>query len=368
MRESRLCWRSTGGCCDRKKGAGLLAPLGMRIALLAGDPAAARRIAAQVPPNSATRGDPDFNWMLASVQFLSRDYASAEAPLLRLFGATAAPDPRKAAAAYGLCGVYQKLGRPVEQIRFALWLNAEVRRSGMYQMPPIGIEDLSVYWASSGWDLGLLLDAEAPVEALREFLGKYPDAADARLVKYSLAVRLARANQYEEAERIFREIGATRRAERMRRLQSLHGEAARAGSGGEARYRLAEYLSENSNRLYFNDALWHGFQRYALVAESDSRLNGEERRRLLAAERKPKDDQEELWRAYLILREVVREAGASDLGQRAARLGVRCLRRISSRFGREGEIRAGDIELSGWLARWLPAKSNPTPGQSPAAG
>ncbi len=145
-----------------------------------------------------------------------------------------------------------------------------------------------------------------------------------------------------------------RRAERMRRLRSLYEEASRAGASAEARFKLAEYLAGNPERLYFNDALWQGFQRYALVAESDSRLNRQERRRLLAAERKLKDDQEELWRAYLILREVVREAGATDLGQRAARLGVRCLRRISSRFGREKEIRAADLELSGWLARRKP--------------
>lgn len=129
----------------------------------------------------------------------------------------------------------------------------------------------------------------------------------------------------------------------------------------EARYKLAEYLAGNSERLYFNDALWHGFQGYALVAESDSRLTGQERRRLLAAERKLKNDQEELWRANLILREVAREAGATDLGRRAARLGVRCLRRISRRFGREKDIRAADRDLSGWLAG-----ENLAPGRSPA--
>jgi hypothetical protein len=66
-------------------------------------------------------------------------------------------------------------------------------------------------------------------------------------------------------------------------------------------------------------------------------------------ERRLRDEQEELWRAYLILRDVVRDAGKTELGKRAATLAQRCLWAISGRFGRQAEIRKADIELSVWL-------------------
>ena len=67
------------------------------------------------------------------------------------------------------------------------------------------------------------------------------------------------------------------------------------------------------------------------------------------SERKLKDDQEERWRAYLILRDVVQATGKTDLGRKAAQLAIRCLRGISDRFGRQDEIRKADIGLSDWL-------------------
>src|SRR5579862_4634543 len=98
---------------------------------------------------------------------------------------------------------------------------------------PSGLADLSIYWASSGWDLGILLDAEAPVDALRSFITQNPDLPDIRLVKYSLVVRLARENRYEEAAEIYQSIGALRRAPRMRRLAALYREANRTDLTGE---------------------------------------------------------------------------------------------------------------------------------------
>src|SRR5205085_175104 len=93
--------------------------------------------------------------------------------------------------AYGLCGVYWKTGNMAEQIRFALWLHtADWERE--YLPTPSRLSDLSIYWASSGWDLKMLLDAEAPVDALRSFAEQNPNLAGIRLVKYSLAIRLAR--------------------------------------------------------------------------------------------------------------------------------------------------------------------------------
>src|SRR5947207_4970925 len=67
------------------QGADTLALLAMRIALRMGDPPAARKIADAIPPDAAVREEPDFNWMLASANFLSREYAATEPPLLALF-------------------------------------------------------------------------------------------------------------------------------------------------------------------------------------------------------------------------------------------------------------------------------------------
>jgi hypothetical protein len=55
------------------------------------------------------------------------------------------------------------------------------------------------------------------------------------------------------------------------------------------------------------------------------------------------------WRAYLILRGVVQDAGKSELGTKAAKLGIRCVRKINPRFGRHNDLVKADLELSRWL-------------------
>jgi hypothetical protein len=336
-------------------GANALALLGMRTALRMGDPPAALKIAAMIPGSATIRAEPDFDWMLASAHFLSREYAAAEQPLLRLFRSARSSKAQKAASAYALCGVYQKNRNVIQQIRFALWLRAGGAGNPWDLTYSSGVADQSVYFAVSGWDLDVLLDAEASIDELRSFLNEYPDVPDVRIVKYSLAVRLARENLYAEAAQIYQSINANRRAPRMRQLAALYEEANRTDSSAqelqEAKYRVAEYISANPDRIYFNDAIWHGFQRHALFGSSDSRLTRVERQTLMDSERKLKDGQEERWRAYLILRDVVQGAGKTDLGRKAAELAVRCLRGISDRFERQDEIRKADIELSNWLRR-----------------
>jgi hypothetical protein len=331
-------------------GSNALALLGMRTALRMGDPPVALDIAAMVPGDAAIRKEPDFDWMLASARFLSHDFAGAEAPLLELFSSARSSDNQRAAAAYGLCGVYSKTGNAVEQIRLALWLHRALLGPHDFTSYPGDITDQSVYWAESGWDLNLLLESEAPDDALETFLQRYPDMADARLVRYSLAVRRARENRYEEAAQIYESIHALRRAQRMRQLAALYGEASRTDLAApqlqEARYKLAEFIGANQERIYFNDQLWNGLQRYALTASGDSRLTREERQTLTDGERKLKDDQEERWRAYLILRDVVRDSGKTALGRKAASLAISFLRGISERFERQEEIRTAEIELS----------------------
>jgi len=334
-------------------GANALALLGMRTALRMGDPPAAQKIAAMVPDGAAIRAEPDFDWMLASAYFLSREYAAAEEPLLKLFHSARSSRSQKAAAAYALCGVYQKNRNVVQQIRYALWLRAGGDGNPWNLTYSSGILDQSVYFSYSGWDLDVLLDAEASIDELRSFLKEYPNVRDVRIVKYSLAVRLARENLYEEAAQIYESINVNRRALRMRKLAALYLETNRTGLSAEqvqeAKYRMAEYISANPDRIYFNDAIWNGFQRYALSGSSDVRLTRVERQTLMESERKLKDDQEERWRAYLILREVVQEAGKTDLGRRAALLAVECLRGINDRFERQDEIHKADTELSNWL-------------------
>lgn len=335
------------------RGADTLALLAMRTALRMGDPAGARKIAESVSPDAAIHATADFQWMSASALFLSRDYSAAEKPLLALFRSPLATKGQRAAAAYGLCGVYSKTGNLAQQIRFALWLNTADRKVE-YLQTPSGLSDLSIYWASSGWDLGMLLDAQAQVEALRSFADQNPNLAGIRLVKYSLAVRLARQDQYEAAADLYRSIRADRRAQRMQQLALLTHAADRPGVDAQqklqARYELAAFIAANPDRIYFNDALWRGMQRYALQASSDYRLTRTERTSLVGAERKLKDSQDERWRAYLLLRDLVRDAGNSKLGRNAATLALGCLRGINTdRFGREAEIRRADIELSRWL-------------------
>jgi hypothetical protein len=330
-----------------------LALLSMRTALRMGDPPAAMNIAAMIPGDASIRSEPDFNWMLASARFLSREYASAEEPLLAIFNSSQSSGDQQAAAAYGLCGVYQKIKRPTEQIRFALFLHTAARKNNETFAALSGVADGSVYWAVSGWDLGLLLDSEAPTAALESFLAQYPDMPDIRIVKYSLAVRLTRANRYEEAARIYQAIQAQRRAPRMRQLAALFQEANRTDVSTqqilESKYKMAVFLAAHENGIYFNDAVWERLQRYALTAPSDNRLTREEHQNLIDGERRLRDDQEELWRAYMILRDVVRDAGHTDLGRQSAQLAVRCLRKLSERFGRQEEVRKADVELSAWL-------------------
>jgi hypothetical protein len=167
------------------------------------------------------------------------------------------------------------------------------------------------------------------------------------LVQYSLAVRRARENRYQEAADLYASIGAVVRAPRMRRLAELYAGVAT----NEGKYKFAEFLEANADRIYFNDLIWRRMQSYVFQADKDERLTREERAALMAAERKLKDDQEERWRAYMLAREIMRDEGRTPLGLKAAALGIQSLRGINVRFGREDEIRAGITELWRWTNR-----------------
>jgi len=121
-------------------------------------------------------------------------------------------------------------------------------------------------------------------------------------------------------------------------------------------YEYGAFLADHSERVFFNDLLWSGFQRYAYLSFPSNRdgrpalLGDEESRALLENERRFKDAQEERWQAYLVLDRVVDAAGHSSLGERAARKAIECLEGIrTDRFGRDDEIKAGRQRLIGWL-------------------
>lgn len=339
-----------GKLFETEAGARILAMLGMRTALRSADPAAALRIAARIPANSAIRNEPDFLWMSASARFLTRDFAGAEGPLTKLFASPRASRPQKAAAAYGLCGVYRKLGNPVQRIRHALWLKSNVTYEDGEFSAGAKIDDLSVYWAMSGWDLGLILDVEAPIHALQTFIREYPNAGQIRLVKYALAVRLCREGRYGESAGWYQQVSAPHRAARMRKMEGLARDVEQAAEG-EARWRakfaFAEYLAANQERLLFNDTLWYGFQRGALHSEKEGRFTAQERAIAIQQERELKDAQEEYWQAYRTLHEIVRQAGRSPLRRKAAAKALSCLMQINTeRFGRAADIAARQRELA----------------------
>src|SRR6185295_117807 len=106
----------------------------------------------------------------------------------------------------------------------------------------------------------------------------------------------ARMNRYDEAAQIYQSIGATKRSARMQRLAELYRGAESVQLSAEqsqaAKYALAEFISSNSVKLYFNDTLWGGWQRYALSAEGATGFTRAERQAQIALERKLQDDQE----------------------------------------------------------------------------
>jgi hypothetical protein len=156
---------------------------------------------------------------------------------------------------------------------------------------------------------------------------------------------LAREDKYTESAAMYESIGQPVRMLRMRQLAKLWADGTNA-----SKYAFAKVLSDHGNGVYYNDSLWDGFQRYALGAENDSRLTKDERERQIALERDLRDQQEEHWRAYKILREVMDAEGRNELGRKAGLLAQKNLRMIrTDRFGRQDEVAQLEREVSRWL-------------------
>jgi hypothetical protein len=362
----------------------------MRASLYMGDTQSALSYSQWISEKSETARKPEFNWMRAACSFLQHDYKAAEVPLLRMYHSEEANFRDKTVAAQALLGVYQKLGRGVDQLHAAfLYYQAEQERPpdsrGVETQFLTGPYYNFVYLPAGGWlfDLPYLLDVQLKNEDLSLYLKRYSKPAgliriesfDAyvpgrersacEMVEYALAVRYTRQEKYWKAASIYQKLNAGHRANRMRHLARLHAEANDPSLSTEqrleAQFAYAAFLEEHSTQVFFNDMLWHGFQRYAFLETGiGSRctfsgyadcqgLTREERDRLLKQERRVKDDQEERWRAYKILELVIKEAGHSELGNRAAAKALKCLKLINTdRFGREQEVDSAIRHLSNW--------------------
>jgi hypothetical protein len=331
----------------------------MRAATKAGDPSAALRYAARVRPDGPGAVSAEYNWMLGAARFQQRDFAGAEKAFKAVLKAKDVDDERKALAANGLIGVYARLRRPADQ----LW--AAFEASG----PHFGLQ----------LDAPYLLDVQLTDVELQTYLRRYPDASviiasafgdksSLDAVRYALAVRHARREEYAQAARLCASVNP-KRAARMKEAERLFAATRAPDAAGErhlqALYAYASFLADHEDGIFFNDMVWRGFQTAAFVyRDPDTReadyftalnaatVSTTERARLAASERRLRDEQEEYWRAYKILNEVVTRAGPTPLGKRAAARALSCLRRISvERFGRAKEIRAADIRLTNWLSR-----------------
>ena len=331
----------------------------MRTAMRMGAPAALLRYAELPPVASLIRRDPEYNWMVGSARFQQKNYAAAETNLLVALNAKGSPV--KSPAANALFGVYTRLKRPVDQLRAAF-----LEEAG---------EELNM-------DAAYLLDVQLTDSNLTEYLVRYAKAPDPEtytdllrkfaatdLVRYALAVRSARQEDYTAAAKLFEELHATSRARRMREAGKLLAATKDASLNADAQlqalYDYGEFLANNSTGVFFNDSVWHGIQTmvfvpngadesrdsYSAQVSNSAALSPEERSQHAALERKLRDDQEEYWRAFGIFDQVVGRAGPTPLGRKAAAMAIVCLRRIrTERFGRAKEIHDADLRLSKWVA------------------
>jgi hypothetical protein len=351
----------------------LLALALMRASIYMGDTRRALAYADKISPASRIAETSEFNWMVAACRFLQREYAEAEGPLLKIVQSKAATPRELRAATRGLLGVYQKLGRSVDQLH-AAFLYEKVGDATASE--PYGLDQYTMYLPAWEWllDVPYLLDVELTDDQLREYLVRY--GAQARQIKYppyhsrnrtasdaveyALAVRLARQEKYNEAAEIYRRLNARPRATRMELLADMHASASDTASPAreqlEAQYEYASFLEAHSTRVFFNDMIWKGFQTSTFLGGSGLESQGftkKEMERLLKDERRVKDQQEERWRAYRIFTTIMGKSGYTELGKRAASKAIRCLDLINTdRFGRAEEINQARDTLLKWLREY----------------
>ena len=358
----------------------------MRASLYMGDPGSALTYAAAVPDSGNLQKNPEFNWMMATACFVTREYARAELPLKRMLSAATATAPDRRTAAQGLIGVYLKTGRRMDALHAAL-VQESIPLEEREQYPDTQTPRSQWPFFGLNLDLPYLLDALLTDEELRRYLEKYPKEedpaaplsiytrhgtlSDSAIVRYSLAVRLARREQYEEAGAIFRTLGFEQRADLMAGAAEFLAGTKKANLTAAERwaalYEYGAYVALHPNQLYFNDLLWKGFQRHAFLERYDDPewtqnpqlqpgLTQKERAEILAGDRKLRDEQEERWKAYKILKPIP-DGADPELGRKAAGKIIDCLQNISTgRFGRSGEIGQAIAKWKSWLRKQQASK------------
>jgi hypothetical protein len=336
----------------------------MRAALRLGDPDAILRFASLIPAASDSRRAPNYLWLTGSAHFLKGNYPQAEQLFLELFDTSDAEASERARAGEALEGVYERMGRPVDQlwaafrvVRLGPELEAEFREKGLTPAPIDGV--------GINLDVAFLLDAQLTDRELQQYLDRYGNSplifgnsSAGEVVRYARAVRHARKEEFAAAAQIYSELGAALReagAREAARLFTATRTPGNAETQMQALYAYADFLASNPNGVFFNDRLWWGFQRAAFTTLENHAFPKPPAERLPQVqelERKLQDDQEEYWRAYKILNGIVSRAGPTPLGKQSARRAIVCLRKINTgRFGRLEEIQAADRRLSSWLER-----------------
>jgi hypothetical protein len=335
----------------------------MRAALRLGDPDAILRFANRIPGTSDARKDAEYLWLTGAAHFLKGNYPQAEQFFLELFEASDAAASERARAGEALEGVYDRMGRPVDQLWAAfrvVRLEPEIQK----EFQTKGGDPTSIDGAGINLDVAFLLDAQLTDSQLQQYLDRYgrspllANSSAGDVVRYARAVRYARSEEFDKAAQIYSDLSTIERADNAKEAARLYAATRVAGSGEkqlEALYAYADFLASNSNRIFFNDGLWWGFQSAVFTSRENHAFpkpSAERLTRVQTLERKLKDEQEEYWRAYKVLNGIVLKAGPTPLGKQAARRAIVCLRRINTdRFGRLDEIHAADRRLSSWLER-----------------
>jgi hypothetical protein len=343
----------------------------MRAAFYMGDTRAVLNFSKKIPAKSQVAKSSEYNWMVGACHFLRNEYAAAEEPLLKVLKSNDVSRYEYRLATQGLIGVYQKLGRRVDQLHAALSYHQN-KRSFLNESLNINpYVSLSEEDYGPTHDVPYLLDIQLSDDEIREYLTRYERESRNILiksysrnrtayeaVKYALAVRYARQERYREAAEIYDEINARPRAARMKELAGIYedmtGKKAGSPERWEAEYKYASFLEAHSTQIFFNDMYWGGFQTRMFIdpvySSHDAGLTKQEREYFLKEERRIRDEQEERWRAYHILNNIVEQAGYSEIGKKAAVKALKCLALISKdRFGREKEIEAEKKRLVKWL-------------------
>jgi hypothetical protein len=353
----------------------------MRAALHGGDPQGALRFGERVSATPPATLVNERAWMTAVALVLTGRPREAAPHLRAITTSPSATDRERGSAWHALVGVCQRLDDGPGQVMAAVHLAA----SEAAGWP-------STWWRPVPWpvggvvmDLPYLVDIAAterdlrvarrrlaaerePIALRQDWTWPRPGPVRAGTVlDYALAVRAARRGDFGTAARLYDRVGAGTRAARMREAGALHAAAVAAGASPEARLAWAKYMASHPERLFFNDRLWLGHQRYMLLQRDDCEptetwcsdqtlaplLEPGMRARLEARERAFKDAQDERWQAYLFARRVVDDRSAPPAVARdAAMLAIGCLDRINDdRFGRGAEIAAARRSLLRSLRR-----------------